>query len=122
MQCMKCGREIPGGQVFCDACLDGMAKYPVKPGTAFYLPSRINTEPAKKQPQHRRPALQPEEQVIQLKKKLRRSRAALALAWLLLLGCVGAGVWYFYEENDGFLPGQNYSSVVTPDTVGADGE
>lgn len=122
MQCMKCGREIPGGQVFCDACLDDMEKYPVKPGTAFYLPSRGETEPSKKQPQHRRPASQPEEQVVQLKKRLKRTRTALVLAWLLLLGFIGAGVWYFYEEEDVFLPGQNYSSIVTPDSAEADGK
>lgn len=39
MNCLKCGREIEEGQVFCNDCLVQMAKYPVKPGTAVQLPS-----------------------------------------------------------------------------------
>ena len=31
MNCLKCGREIEEGQVFCNDCLVQMAKYPVKP-------------------------------------------------------------------------------------------
>lgn len=34
MNCLKCGREIEEGQVFCNDCLVQMAKYPVKPGTS----------------------------------------------------------------------------------------
>lgn len=40
LNCLKCGREIEEGQVFCNDCLVQMAKYPVKPGTAVQLPSR----------------------------------------------------------------------------------
>lgn len=39
MNCMKCGREIPVGQVFCDGCLKVMETYPVKPDTAIHLPT-----------------------------------------------------------------------------------
>ena len=38
MKCMKCGTTIPAGQVFCDPCLEGMEKHPVKPGTPIQLP------------------------------------------------------------------------------------
>ena len=40
MYCMKCGKEVKENQVFCDACLVIMEKYPVKPGTHIQLPHR----------------------------------------------------------------------------------
>ena len=58
---MKCGREIPVGQVFCDECLEDMEKYPVKPGTAVQLPARPKPAPVKKSFIRRRPALSLEE-------------------------------------------------------------
>lgn len=54
MNCMKCGREIPEGQVFCQACTDVMAQYPVNPGTPIHLPTRApaggDKKTAKRQP------------------------------------------------------------------------
>ena len=39
MNCMKCGREIPEQQTFCDVCLEVMSQYPVNPHTPpFYSP------------------------------------------------------------------------------------
>ena len=40
MNCMKCGKTTTNEQVFCDDCLQVMAKHPVKPGTPVYLPQR----------------------------------------------------------------------------------
>ena len=40
MNCMKCGREIALGQVFCKDCLADMAQYPIKPGTPVQLPTQ----------------------------------------------------------------------------------
>ena len=40
MQCMKCGMEVPEGQVFCNGCLEVMDKYPVKPGTPVHIRPR----------------------------------------------------------------------------------
>lgn len=40
MNCLKCGQEIPEGQVFCDPCLAVMKQYPVKPGTPVHILSR----------------------------------------------------------------------------------
>lgn len=47
LNCLKCGREIEEGQVFCNDCLVQMAKYPVKPGTAVQLPS-VGVRPLQK--------------------------------------------------------------------------
>ena len=39
MNCMKCGREITLGQVFCKDCLVDMENFPIKPGTPVQLPA-----------------------------------------------------------------------------------
>lgn len=88
MYCLKCGRDTPGEQVFCEACLEGMKQFPVKPGTAVTLPSRRNDSEIKKQQSRKRP-VSPEEQVLLLRKRLRRSRIAL-LILILLLGVAAA--------------------------------
>lgn len=81
MYCMKCGVEIPEKQVFCDHCREEMQKHPVKPGTPVNLPNR-------KQPAiikgGRLLDLQPEEQIAQLRKKLKFTRLVLLTVLLLL--------------------------------------
>lgn len=52
MNCMKCGREIPLGQVFCKECLADMEAYPVKPDTPIQLPVQsAEAAPKRAQPQ-----------------------------------------------------------------------
>ena len=48
MSCMKCGRDTQEGQVFCTACREVMAKYPVKPGIAIQLPGQKKAPAPKK--------------------------------------------------------------------------
>ncbi len=118
MQCMKCGREILAGQVFCEGCLSDMKKYPVKPGTVVQLPRR-KEEPAPQKAPSRRPALKPEEQVKRLKKRL----WIVTVTAVLLLALSGTGLYLAVEhilENDGKpLPGQNYSSEESAPPIGA---
>ncbi len=40
MGCLKCGRDLDEGQVFCRECLKFMENHPVQPGTAVLLPTR----------------------------------------------------------------------------------
>ena len=63
MNCMKCGRELKEGQVFCDECLEGMEKEPVKINTPVLIPAQ-----PKDAPTHRRPVMNPEEEVKRLEK------------------------------------------------------
>lgn len=111
MQCMKCGRDVSEGQVFCNECRTEMEKYPVRPGTAVLLPHYRQPYPAIKKPVKRTVA--PEEQIRRLK---RRNRI---LGWLLAISLtLAAGFGYLaaalYIEYDGkFLPGQNYSAKQT---------
>ena len=73
MYCLKCGKQIPESQVFCDECLKDMADYPIKPDTPVQLPKRAPQEAEKKAP--RKKELSPE-QVLQQYKSTGR--------WLIL--------------------------------------
>ena len=67
MHCMKCGREIDEGHVFCPDCLTTMERYPVKPGTAVHIP--VRKDPPRKTALRKKP-LTPEEQNLRLRKKI----------------------------------------------------
>lgn len=58
--CMKCGREMPAGHAFCDACLEDMAQYPVASDIPVIIPARPAVSPARRQKQRRE--RKPEEQ------------------------------------------------------------
>ena len=59
MNCIKCGVNVPENQVFCDACLSVMDKYPVKPDITVTLPQR-NEIPVSKKKSRRQRTLPPE--------------------------------------------------------------
>ena len=107
MYCMRCGREIGEGEVFCSECLAEMEKYPVKPGTAVRLPQRSavphqrKAAPRKKQPT-------PEEINAKLRKLLRLF-IALWLVTLLVAAALAYPAYQYVIEENHFLPGQNYS-------------
>ncbi len=108
MNCMKCGREIPAGQVFCDRCLEVMAQYPVKPDAAIHLP-RKRTESTPKKNTNRKRQLSPEEQVLLLQKRCRRLLACLLIC-LLLLAAATAAFLHFLPGDQVSLPvGRNYT-------------
>lgn len=117
MQCLRCGREIAMGDVFCRDCLENMANHPIKPGTPVLIPKRQEAAVPKKQVS-RRPAVPPEVQVKRLKRRLRLVTALLAL--VLAVGCAAAWAGYAYivELRSEPLPGQNYSSVTVTAPTG----
>ena len=108
MVCMKCGREAPEGQSFCQDCLLEMEKYPVKPGTVVLLPKRRETASPKKPP--RRRTVSPEEQLRILKKRVRVLTALLVLLLAMLASLVYPAARYLMSLQR--RPGQNYSSIV----------
>lgn len=67
MYCLKCGRETGGTQVFCEACLDVMGRYPVKQDVAILLPQRSTASLTKRASPRKRP-LSLEERFAKLKK------------------------------------------------------
>ena len=83
MNCIKCGREIPEDQVFCESCLTEMDNYPVKPGTAVHIPARTPEE-APKKPAKKKRVPTAEELLLRTRKKLCRARI---FAVMLLLIC-----------------------------------
>lgn len=112
MNCMKCGRETQGEQVFCNACLDAMAAYPIKPGTPVTIPKRPQkkvSEPVKKE--------KPEEIISQLRKTIRTWRLTALVFFLLLVLSVSLLGWHFATaEHGGFAIGQNYSTESPGET------
>lgn len=110
MNCMKCGREIALGQVFCKECLADMENYPIKPGTPVQLPTHTGTT----QPRRERPVRKPkktEEQIAILKKYVIILSSAL-LAVTLAFSIATAILTHKLEEaQNNATPGQNYSTV-----------
>lgn len=108
MNCVKCGREIPEDQAFCEGCLAEMENYPVKPGTAVHIPARPSVEEAPKKPAKKKYVPTAEERLLRARKKLRRTRIFAAV---LLLIC-GALCFLFaqvvLELDVQRLLGQNY--------------
>ena len=75
MNCMKCGREVDEGQVFCWNCLQQMETEPIKITASV----RIPRQPARRAATHR-PVLHLEEDV----RRLERANENLRV-WVLLL-------------------------------------
>ena len=120
MGCMKCGRDVSFGQVFCDKCLEEMEKYPVKPGTVVRLPRRVEESVFRKPHPRRRPQLTPDEQIKKLKLLLRRLIVTVMIL-LMLLGVTGYfAVVHLLESEIVRLPGQNYSSVTAEEPTEAE--
>lgn len=109
MNCMKCGRETPSEQVFCDECLLEMEKYPVKPGTVVLLPRRRDSSALKKPAKRRTVPL--EDQVKMLKHRVRLFAIAAVLFAALSAVLAKPAIEHLMEDH--FKKGQNYSAMTT---------
>lgn len=114
MYCLRCGRDTKGNQVFCDLCQENMEKYPVRPGTNIRLPRR-KTAPVTKKRSRRKKSMSPEEQVILLRKSLRRARA-LACVLFILLCLVAGALFYGFTHWENSNIGKNYTVDTTQQT------
>lgn len=108
MQCLKCGREIVEGQVFCSACLDGMAKNPVKPNTVVTIPER-DVRVRRSAPRNQNKA---EELTQRLERTILQLRLWVCVLTAALMLCVGFLTWQYFAEDDGPAIGQNYTAVT----------
>lgn len=116
MQCMKCGRDVEPGQVFCDTCRETMAQYPVKPGVVVQLPRRVES-PVKKQVTRRRGAATPEEQNQTLRRAVRWLATLVVLLTVAVIALGWLSVQLYKESEFKVLPGQNYYSSATTQTT-----
>lgn len=107
MYCLKCGKETEASHIFCDRCLSVMSDYPVKLDTKVQLPHRTDAAAPRKQPRKR--AMQPEEQLAQMHRLVRRLIAALvAVTILFVLSAAGLAYTYKNSENTPTV-GRNYT-------------
>ena len=107
MNCLKCGRELKEGQVFCDNCLESMEQEPIKINTPVLIPTQPKVTAS-----HRRQIVNPEEEV----KRLEKINQNLIL-WLILTTVAMAlfALGLYHQE---FLEvveeiGKNYNVIET---------
>ena len=112
MNCMRCGRDIEEGQVFCPICLEEMAKYPVNPATAIVLPVR-KAKAAPKKARRKAPP-PPEELLKRARVRIRRLFVLWLLTLALFLAAAAAAIHLWEVPVEQFRPGQNYSSSTAP--------
>lgn len=109
MNCMKCGREMAAGQVFCEECLAEMARYPVHPGTVVQLPHRTETPVHRKTVKRR--TISTEETIRGLRKQIRILLTVLLVCFML----IGLMIYptYEYLSSKHLQIGQNYTVAVS---------
>ena len=110
MECLKCGRETAGADVFCGDCLSEMEKHPVPSNTPIMIHSR--KEPQRKAPSRKQQ--KSEEVISQLLQQLHRLRVAVAVLSLLLFAALVALGYAVFTGEDIPDLGSNYSSVTYP--------
>lgn len=111
MECMKCGRSIEPGTVFCDKCLEGMEKYPVTPGTPINLPRRKST--TIKKANSRRRSLSHEELVAVQRRTIRHLWLTLICVLLCLVAAIVMMLHFAQNQEIHNNIGQNYSTRST---------
>ena len=114
MKCMRCARETAPQQVFCNACLEDMARYPVRSDTPIYLPVRKPKEAPRKKSRRFRRERTAEEMVMILRKRV-KVLTALTVIMVMMLSAAMAGVWLAKKQGaDLSIPniGQNFKTVT----------
>ena len=114
MNCMKCGRETQEDNVFCQACLLEMQKYPVHADTVVLLPRRKDAPVVKKAPKRHVPTQ--EEQLKLYRKRVFILTVLLAVSIGVIALMLKPTMHYIRDEH--FEIGQNYSTVI-PATSGS---
>ena len=115
MNCMKCGREIPEGQVFCEDCLAEMEKYPIKPGTIVQIPVQPPVTEIRK-PRYPRKRT-PEERIRRLHLALRvllGVTAGLLIALVITIHLLAQAM----RQQHTLPVGQNYSTSQATEGTG----
>ena len=93
MGCMKCGQKTEDNRLFCEDCMEDMAKCPVDPNTIVRLPYRTKAPVTKKKAIRRRRFWSPENQIELLRARVRFLTGALIVLFLCFLFAAGMVVW-----------------------------
>ena len=113
MKCLRCARETADQQVFCNACLDDMARHPVRSDTPIYLPVRKVSVTPKSKRRHRRERTA--EEIVPILRKRIRVLTALVVILAMMLAAAVTGVWLAKRQGAGLsIPeiGQNFQSIT----------
>lgn len=110
MYCMKCGKEIPEKQAFCDSCLAVMEQFPVKPGTPVLLPNRPAPAPLKRSAA-RKKILSTEDRLSRAKKAIQWLSIILAVTLFAFFLSVTLLIDSFRSDTPDREIGQNYSTA-----------
>ena len=117
MNCVKCGKETEGTNVFCPECLEAMKRYPVKPGTTVHIPAR--PEPVERKQTRVRKEKPAEEQLASLQKLVKRLvilAVGLATALAVTLGALAYNLVEPAEPETPQTPmGRNYTTSGSAD-------
>ena len=108
MNCMKCGREISLGQVFCKDCLTDMALHPVAPDTPVPVFDPNATAVLNLTTTTRK--IKPEEQITKLRKQVKFLTIALTATVLVFSILTALLINQLNQRLDTATPGQNYST------------
>lgn len=106
--CIKCGRGIEPGKVFCPLCLEDMATAPVEPGTPVILPPPMPVTTIRRQPARR--IRKPEEQVRSLRITVAWLSAILAVVMVASAITMALLVSRLQKAENTYRPGENYST------------
>ena len=108
MYCLKCGKERREDQVFCDSCLAQMEEEPIDIHAQVLIPAQ-SPQPLLS---HRRPVLNPEEELKRLQKF---NQNLLLLLVLLVTLVIVLGVMVYEQEFWKVMDnlGRNYSVAET---------
>ena len=112
VKCMKCGKSIRVGQVFCEECLTDMERHPVKPGTPVLLPRREKQAPVKRS---RKRIRKPEEIIHRLRRTVLVLMALVAALAIALSICIHLLMTRSEITKPNELPGQNYGTSESID-------
>jgi len=112
MSCLRCGKETPVSQAFCNDCLQDMSHYPVRSDAPIHLPKR-NEKTVSKKAVKRKKLIKPEDQVIHLRKIIRWMMVLLVLSSLLT--CIAVAKLVAKEENPKYPDGKNYITTTEQD-------
>ena len=107
MNCLRCGNEIPEGQMFCEGCREFMEKDPVPADAVVLIPKRDQERRG-----NRKATLSTDEMLDISLRKVKRLRGLTILLLLLLGFAIGFNV-YLLEKNRKPVVGQNYSTVTS---------